>query len=396
MKLDCIEARARAVVFRVVLMAIGLAVFCLAAREGLAKPLPKEDHCTESIPDIFDRVSPSVVFITTTSINPYQPFDRVTHSVASGMIVDSTGLILTNSHVAFDRQTITVTLDDGVSVAAQFVGADPIFDLALLRIPLPSSGKLPVAVLGDSDRVRVGDEVLAIGNPLGLDQTLTRGIVSAINRILPDTPFSLQEPLIQTDAPINPGNSGGPLLNRCGEVIGITTAMMTEAQNIGFAIPINLVKTVQSSLLTQGHVIRPWLGFHGQLVDESLRELFRIPLVGGLLVEVIEPGSPAKQAGLRGGDIEVMINGRSFLLGGDIVTSMNGVRIVSSEELISGMRDLKVGMTVRLSVYRDGQTREVEYVLPERPLLPGDLPEQRTLAPVTGLGTHFVLPGLFP
>ena len=396
MKLDCIEARARAVVFRVVLMAIGLAVFCLAAREGLPKPLPKEDHCTESIPDIFDRVSPSVVFITTTSINPYQPFDRVTHSVASGMIVDSTGLILTNSHVAFDRQTITVTLDDGVSVAAQFVGADPIFDLALLRIPLPSSGKLPVAVLGDSDRVRVGDEVLAIGNPLGLDQTLTRGIVSAINRILPDTPFSLQEPLIQTDAPINPGNSGGPLLNRCGEVIGITTAMMTEAQNIGFAIPINLVKTVQSSLLTQGHVIRPWLGFHGQLVDESLRELFRIPLVGGLLVEVIEPGSPAKQAGLRGGDIEVMINGRSFLLGGDIVTSMNGVRIVSSEELISGMRDLKVGMTVRLSVYRDGQTREVEYVLPERPLLPGDLPEQRTLAPVTGLGTHFVLPGLFP
>jgi S1-C subfamily serine protease len=293
-------------------------------------------------------------------------------------------LILTNSHVAFDRQTITVTLDDGTSLAAQFVGADPIFDLALLRIPLPSSGKLPAAVLGDSDRVRVGDEVLAIGNPLGLDQTLTRGIVSAINRILPETPFSLLEPLIQTDAAINPGNSGGPLLNRCGEVIGITTAMMTEAQNIGFAIPINLFKTVQPSLLTQGRIIRPWLGFHGQLVDESLQELLRTPLVGGLLVEVIEPGSPAQRAGLHGGETEIMINGRSFLLGGDIITSMNGVRMASSEALLSGMRALKVGMTVRLSVYRDGQSRDVEYVLPERPVLPGDVVDHGTLAPASG------------
>ncbi len=381
-----------AVVMVVILFLVGAFTSCSAVRVGSAAEKTKEMGCTEPIPDIFDRVSPSVVFITTKSINPYQPFDRVTHSVASGMIIDSSGLILTNSHVAFDRQTITVTLDDGVSLAAQFVGADPIFDLALLRIPLPSSGKLPAAVIGDSDRVRVGDEVLAIGNPLGLDQTLTRGIVSAINRILPETPFSLLEPLIQTDAAINPGNSGGPLLNRCGEVIGITTAMMTEAQNIGFAIPINLVKTVQSSLLTQGHVIRPWLGFHGQLVDESLRELFRIPLVGGLLVEVIEPGSPAKQAGLRGGEMEVMINGRSFLLGGDIITSMNGVRMVSSEALISGMRALKVGMTVRLSVYRDGQSREVEYVLPERPVLPGDIVGHGALAPASGRSDRPALP----
>jgi len=385
--------RAGVIAWRLLLAGVLVVNAFSAVRTSAAAERSPAGGCTESIPDIFDRVSPSVVFIATTAVNPYQPFDRVSHSVGSGVIIDPAGLILTNFHVVSDRQVITVTLDDGTSLAAQLVGGDPIFDLALLRIPPPSSGKLPAATLGDSDRVRVGEEVLAIGNPLGLDQTLTRGIVSAVNRILPETPFSLMEPMIQTDTPINPGNSGGPLLNRCGEVIGITTAMMEEAQNIGFAVPINLAKTVQPSLMTQGRVIRPWLGFHGQLVDESLQELIRIPLVAGLLVEVIEPGSPAEKAGLRGGQVEVVINGRSFLLGGDIITGMNGVRMVSPEALLDGMRALKVGMKVRLSVYRDGQSRDVEYILPERPVLPGDLGGERTLAPVSGRSDERVVPG---
>lgn len=263
------------------------------------------------------------------------------------------------------------------------MGADPIFDLAVLRIPVPSTGKFPVAAPGDSDQVRVGEEVLAIGNPLGLDQTLTRGIVSAINRLLPETPFSLLEPMIQTDTPINPGSSGGPLVNRCGEVIGINTAFMPEAQNIGFAIPINLAKAVVPSLVTQGRFIRPWVGFHGQLVGEPLRSLLRIPLVDGLLVEVIEPGSPAERAGLGGGQLEVVIAGHAFLVGGDIVTKMNGTTMDSPEKLLRVMRELKVGGTLSLTIFRDGAYRVLEYSLPERPTLPGDLRGQGSVAPLS-------------
>jgi serine protease Do len=364
---------------------IGALACCAAVPGGQAAEPPKAATCSESISDVYDRVSPAVVFITATSINPYPLSDRVQRIVGSGFLIDPFGLILTNSHVAFGRQSVTVTLDDGTTLPAQLVGADPIFDLALLRIPPPSAGTLPTATPGDSDRVRVGEEVLAIGNPMGLNQTLTRGIVSAINRILPETPFSLMEPLIQTDAPINPGNSGGPLLNRCGEVIGITTAIMPEAQGIGFAIPINLAKAVFPSLLNHGRVIRPWLGFHGQLVGEPLRNLLRIPLVDGLLVEVLEPRSPAEQAGLRGGQLEIVVAGRSVLVGGDIITSVNGVALDSPDRLSQAMRPLRVGTTIRLTVFRDGNYRDVEYTLPERPVLPADIRGQRSLlSPIRG------------
>src|SRR5499427_4668517 len=274
--------------------------------------------CSESLPDIFDRVSPAVVSISATSINPYRLSERVSHVTGSGILIDAAGLILTNAHLAYGRQSIAVTLDDGTRLLATLVGADPIFDLALLRIPRPVRGVLPTVALGDSDRTRVGEEVLAIGNPLGLDQTLTRGIVSGMNRILPETPFSLLEPLIQTDAPINPGNSGGPLVNRCGEVIGINTAVISDAQNIGFAVPSNLAKAALPELVAQGRVIRPWVGFHGQLVERDLQRLLKLPLVEGLLVEVIEPGSPAETAGLQGGRLELQVDGQTYLLGGDI------------------------------------------------------------------------------
>jgi serine protease Do len=357
---------------------------CAHLSEAMAAKRSRRTRCSETIPAVFNRVSPAVVFIAATSINPYRLTDRVSHVVGSGFIYDASGLVLTNSHVAFGRQSIVVTLDDGASVPAQLVGADPIFDIAILRIPLPESGALPTVHLGDSDHLRVGEEVLAIGNPLGLEQTLTRGIVSGINRVLPETPFSLLEPLIQMDTPINPGNSGGPLLNRCGQAVGITTAEMTDAQNIGFAIPINLVKTLLPALRTQGRVIRPWIGFHGQLVDAPLVALLRIPLVEGLLVEVVEPGSPAEQAGLHGGDLELTIAGRDLLVGGDIILSINGVRLDTPANFEKVMRTLQVGSSVSLKVFREGQERELTYVLPERPLLPGDIAGQQMLAPMVG------------
>ena len=202
------------------------------------------------------------------------------------------------------------------------LGADPIFDIAILQIPKPKEGKLPVLLPGDSDNLKVGEDVMALGNPLGLDQSFTRGIVSAINRVIPATFFTLQEPLIQVDTPINHGNSGGPLVNRCGEVVGITTAIMPDAQSIGFAIPINLVKAVIPDLMKQGHLVRPWLGFHGQFINDNLKSLLRVSLSTGFLVEVVEPESPAEQVKLQGGDLEMTIAGTDFLLGGDIITAM--------------------------------------------------------------------------
>ena len=360
------------------LFLVGALVSCTAARQSAAAE-PGDARCAESIPDIFERVSPAVVSIAATSINPYQMTDRISRVSGSGFLIDPSGLILTNSHLAYGRQLIMVTLDDGTTLPAKLVGVDPIFDLAVLRIPPPSNGSLPTAALGDSERVRVGEEVLAIGNPLGLDQTLTRGIVSAINRVLPEASISLLEPLIQTDTPINPGNSGGPLLNRCGDVIGVVTAIIPDAQNIGFAIPINLAKVILPSLVTQGRVIRPWVGVQGQFVGDDLRSLLQIPLVDGLLVEVIEPGSPAEQAGLRGGALEIAVTGRSFLIGGDIITSVNGVGLSSPEKIEEVIRSLKVGETIALTVFRKGEYREVQFKLPERPLLPPDSPGRRSL-----------------
>ena len=335
---------------------------------------------------LFDKVSPAVVKISAQTINPYRLQGRVKRSVGSGVIFDAQGMILTNSHVAFGQQTLYVTLDDGTVVQARLIGADPIFDIAVIHIPKPSQGALPTAQLGDSDHVRVGEEVIAIGNPLGLEQTVTRGIVSGLNRILPETPLSLSEPLIQTDAPINPGNSGGPLVNRCGEIIGINSAIVPDAQNIGFAIPINLVKSVVPDLIKHGRVIRPWIGFHGSIIDADVRKLLALPLTDGLLVEVVEPGSPAEAAGVRGGSVEFTIGAISLLLGGDIVTNINGVPTTDQEKLAPIMRSLKVGSTVKLRIFRGGHTHDVQYVLPERPLLPGDLPEGQTYMPTPARG----------
>ncbi len=355
-------------------------VSCLTCNRAIARDDATDDSCSAPLTSVFKQVSPAVVFISAVSINPYRMSDRVEHIVGSGFIVDRSGLILTNSHVVFGRQLIDVTLDDGSTVPAQLIGADPIFDVALLRIPKPTQGALNIVDLGDSDRVQVGEEVIAIGNPLGLDQSLTRGVISAINRVLPETFFSLQEPLLQMDTPVNPGNSGGPLVNRCGQVVGITTSVIPDAQNIGFSIPINMAKNLVPALMKDGKIIRPWLGFHGQYMENGLQELFRFPLVQGFLIEVVEPGSPAEKVGLEGGQLELTLAGRDFLIGGDVITKVNGTSLTSPDKLSAALNSLHVGSHLRLQIFRQGKYLDVSYVLPERPILPGDAPDRLSLA----------------
>ena len=192
-----------------VYLALSLLAACQAGVKTASAVEVGSSGCAQSIPDLFQQASPAVVMITGQSINPYRLRDRVNRMLGSGFIIDSDGLILTNSHVVFGLQSLVVTLDDGQIVPAKLVGADPIFDLAVIRITKSKSSPLPTLKLGDSDQLRPGEEVVAIGNPLGLDQTVTRGIVSGLNRLLPETPLSLNEPLIQTDTSIT---SSGPIV----------------------------------------------------------------------------------------------------------------------------------------------------------------------------------------
>jgi len=336
--------------------------------------------CPPSIPELYDAVSPAVVSVTATAIDPRETADRVTRVAGSGVIIDPSGLIVTNSHVVFGRRAILVTLDDGTSLPARLVGTDPIFDVALLKVSSSENKPLPFALLGDSGRLRVGEEVFAIGNPFGLEQTLTRGIVSAVNRIVPGSTWSVREPMIQTDAAINHGNSGGPLIDRCGRVVGINTAILPDAQGIGFSIPIDLVRSLLPDLRDKGRVIRPWLGVQGQVLLQPFRTLFRTPPTEGLLVEVVESGSPAADAGLRGGDLDVEVSGASYLLGGDIITEMNGKRMGEPASAAAAIASMKIGEKSRVTVVRGEETLVFQIPVVERPILPMDVASGRTTA----------------
>jgi serine protease Do len=326
--------------------------------------------CSEPYTVLFERVSPSVISIQAMKINKERPQRRFETIVGSGFFIDRDGYALTNAHVVDGAASLSVTLDNGEKLPARTVGIDPVLDLALLRV----EGKNGVATarFGDSSTLRVGEEVVAIGNPIGLDQTMTRGIVSGLNRLLPGVS---DQPMIQTDAPINPGNSGGPLVDRCGAVMGINTFISEEAQSIGFAVPVNAVKAVLKDLRELGKVIRPWIGVQGRAVDQRLSGIVRMPLVPGYLVEVVYDGSPADRAGIRGGSTSIVLQGDEYLLGGDILTAINGQAVRNHQEYIARVSTLRPGQRVRVTIARDGQPRELTLTVAERPRLPGDLAE---------------------
>jgi S1-C subfamily serine protease len=325
-------------------------------------------NCTEPLATLYERIAPAVVSIQAMKIDKARPYRRFETVVGSGVVIERDGYVLTNAHVVDGAASLSVTLDSRERVGARILGLDPVLDLALLRVESPNP--LTPAKLGDSATLRVGDEVVAVGNPVGLDQTMTRGIVSGLNRLLPGIS---EQPMIQTDAPINPGNSGGPLVDRCGAVVGINTFISEDAQSIGFAVPVNAAKAVFRDLKEVGRVVRPWLGIQGREVDSRLGAVVRMPVTPGYLIEIVYDGSPADRAGVRGGNLSVIIQGEEYLLGGDILTSIQGTPVRTHQEYLAKVKSLRPGQRVRVSLVREGQTRELTLTVAERPRLPSDL-----------------------
>ena len=273
--------------------------------------------------EVSEKVTPAVVNIraervrTTDRLSPLfeeffgdlfrkPPSEQREHSLGSGFILSEDGYILTNEHVVSGAEQIKVRLTDQRVFPGKVVGNDPKTDVAVIKIE--AEEPLPVVVLGDSDRLKVGQWALAIGNPFGLDSTLTVGVISATGRT--DVGIEDYENFVQTDASINPGNSGGPLLNIYGEVVGVNTAIVASGQGIGFAIPINLAKLVANQLISSGEVTRGWLGVSIQPLDADLAASFGLDRVTGALVTRVLPGAPAEQAGLRRGDVLLSFDGK--------------------------------------------------------------------------------------
>jgi S1-C subfamily serine protease len=346
----------------------GRALLLLALGLGASWPLQAAGRTAEEENTIavFRRLAPGVVYITTIFAQEGPAPTPARRGVGSGFVVSPEGHVLTNAHVVEGSEDIRVALSGQERRRARLIGLDAATDVAVLQIENPPPD-LTVIPLGTSTGLQIGQKVLAIGNPFGLSQTLTVGVVSGLERFLPTSRETVAGHVIQTDAAINVGNSGGPLLTSDGQAVGVNTAIIQGAQSIAFAIPIDTVKAVLPQLLREGRVIRPWIGISGKFVDEGLRKVFNVPLASGFLVEDVGKGSPAERADIREGTLDVTVNGVRFLLGGDIITQVNDRPIRTSEDFFKALAGLHVGAELRLTLFRDGQTLTKTLTLAERP-----------------------------
>ena len=264
----------------------------------------------------------------------------------SGFIIDSKGHILTNEHVVRNADEIKITLKDGRKLEGRIIGQDASLDLAIIKV---DAKDLPVVKLGDSSKIRPGEWVIAIGNPYGFANTVTAGIISATGRSLKNLG---KKNLIQTDTPINPGNSGGPLLDLNGEVIGINVAIVSGAQSIGFAIPVNAAKEVIDELITKGKVVRAWLGVYMRDVDEKTATYLDLPMAEGVVVTDIVKDSPAEKMGIKQYDI---------------IRAIDKNKVKSSTEISEVVQKKNPGENISIKIYRDGKTEELNGKLSEKP-----------------------------
>jgi S1-C subfamily serine protease len=333
--------------------------------------------------DIYQRYAPGVVFIRSEIIQQSNnPFSfgfggaQKSEATGSGFVIDASGDILTNNHVidGATKDSITVQFADHKTVKARVVGTDPSTDLALLKVD-PEGLALKALPLGSSKDVKVGDPTIAIGNPFGLDRTLTTGVVSALQRqITAPNGWAIKD-VIQTDAAINPGNSGGPLIDAAGRVIGINSQIETGGGSsgnvgIGFAVPIDTAKNILSQLKAGETVQRAYLGVTSLTVDGQLDAL-DLAVDHGALVQTVEPGSPAEQAGLKAGNLQAQLSGQgdngSVVLGGDIITKVDGKAIKTSDELSQIVSSHKPGDKIKLEIVRKKATRTITVTLGKRP-----------------------------
>jgi S1-C subfamily serine protease len=341
----------------------------------------KSDRDANVVNQIYKRDGDGVAFIEseipareTQSFSPFGEPESEGGGTAtgSGFVIDDEGHLLTNNHVVEGADRIQVKLGSSdTTYRAKVVGADPATDLALLDVEAPADQLHPLT-LGRSGEMEVGDPVVAIGNPFGLDRTVTSGIVSALQRQIeaPDG-FSITD-VIQTDAAINPGNSGGPLINAAGEVIGINSQIATGGGGngnvgIGFAIPIDTVRAEIHQLETDGEVSHAFLGISGGTITPDLAKAINLPVKEGVIVQTVVKGGPADEAGIEGGNTSATIDGAEVSLGGDIVTEVDGKKVASMEEVVEIVNGAKPGESLELTILRDGSTRKATVTLGDRP-----------------------------
>lgn len=331
--------------------------------------------------NIYERVAPSVVNIEVVTRDARFGLDGV--SRGSGFIYSTEGHIVTNAHVVDNASEIRITFNDGFVTDAEVLGTDTYSDLAVLRVSLRDTARLRPIVFGDSRSVRVGQRAIAIGNPFGLNSSMSVGIVSALGRQLPSVDASgtrftgFQNPsIIQVDAPINPGNSGGPLLNSRGELIGVNTAIRSESgvfEGVAFAVPSATVARVVPELIENGRVEYAWLGISSLSADDgfglgALAEPLNLPVTQGVLVDTVYPNSPAAAAGLQGGQRLTLVRGREVCTGGDIIVAINGEPVRTMDDIVAYLvTNSRPGDTVELLVLRGDQTLEIPVTLEARP-----------------------------
>ncbi len=351
--------------YRFILVASVIFFVLVGYSLGVAKTEDEENNIS-----IYREVGPGVVNITSVVVQRdffFNPIPR--EGAGSGSIIDTNGHILTNHHVIRDSTKLEVTLSDGSKWPAKFVGADPDNDLAVIKVDAPKE-KLTVIPMGDSSELQIGQKVLAIGNPFGLGQTLTTGIISSLGRSIRSEAGTLIEDVIQTDAAINPGNSGGPLLDSKGRIIGINSAIISPtgaSVGIGFAIPANTAKRIIPELISKGHVSYPWIGASVYPLIPEFAKVLGVKVERGAVIAEVVGGGPADRAGLRGGNRRVQVGNSVIPVGGDVITEMDGKKVISSDDLIRMIRDHRPGDRVELKALRRGNFLRIKVTLGEKP-----------------------------
>ena len=322
------------------------------------------------VQDVYRQVNESVVHITSTTFTLDFSMQVVPQEgTGSGFVWDDQGRIVTNNHVVEDAELIEVILADGIVLEAELLGRDPNTDLAVIEVDMPQGNLVPVPV-ADSSQLQVGQMAIAVGNPFGLDRTVTTGVVSALGRTLRADNNRVIIDVIQTDAAINPGNSGGPLLNSSGEVIGINTAIFSPSGQgsvgIGFAIPVNTAKRWVPELIQFGRALHPALGISILDVNNLLAEALDLHVDQGVLVQQVASGGPADRAGIRGGNQLIQVGNSQLLVGGDIIIAIDGQALITRDDITTYLdANTAVGDEVDVTIVRDGDEMTISLTLGE-------------------------------